>query len=232
MNLTKESDIDLSEAVKLTLRQKLVLLTLLGAMIVMVIGIIKFGFYIDELAALFLIAGLIAGFVGGLKPGQIAEEFLKGCGNLLFAGVMIGLCNAALIVLEDANIMDTIIHALAGLLDGLPPMLSACGMFVVQDLFNILVPSGSGQAAITMPLMAPLADLIGLTRQTSVLAFQLGDAFTNVMAPTGGELLAACAMAKIPWGKWAKWLFPLFLLWWIVAFLSLIVAVQIGYGPF
>ena len=105
-------------------------------------------------------------------------------------------------------------------------------MFLLQDLFNILVPSGSGQAAITMPLMAPLADLIGLTRQTSVLAFQLGDAFTNVMAPTGGELLAACAMAKIPWGKWAKWLFPLFLLWWIVAFLSLIVAVQIGYGPF
>ena len=109
-----------------------------------------------------------------MKPGQIAEEFLKGCGNLLFAGVMIGLCNAALIVLEDANIMDTIIHALAGLLDGLPPTLSACGMFVVQDLFNVLVPSGSGQAAITMPLMAPLADLIGLTRQTSGLAFQLG----------------------------------------------------------
>ena len=228
----KESDIDLTEEVKLTFRQKLVLLTFLGVMIAMVVGIVKFGFYIDELAALFLIAGILAGLFGGLKPGQIAEEFLKGCGNLLFAGVMIGLCNAALIVLEDANIMDTIIHALAGLLDGLPPTLSACGMFVVQDLFNVLVPSGSGQAAITMPLMAPLADLIGLTRQTSVLAFQLGDAFTNVMAPTGGELLAACAMAKIPWGKWAKWLVPLFLLWWVVAFAALIIAVQIGYGPF
>ena len=174
-------------------------------MIAMVVGIVKFGFYIDELAALFLIAGILAGLFGGLKPGQIAEEFLKGCGNLLFAGVMIGLCNAALIVLEDANIMDTIIHALAGLLDGLPPTLSACGMFVVQDLFNVLVPSGSGQ---------------------------LGDAFTYVMAPSGGELLAAFAMAKIPWGKWAKWLVPLFLLWWVVAFAALIIAVQIGYGPF
>lgn len=228
----KESDIDLNKEVILTGRQKLVLLTLLGVMIAMVIGIVKFGFYIDELAAIFLIAAIVAGVVGGLKPGEIADEFLKGCGNLLFAGVMIGLCNAALIILEDACIMDTIIHALANLLKGLPPTLSACGMFVVQDLFNVLVPSGSGQAAITMPLMAPLADLIGVTRQTSVLAFQLGDAFTNVMAPTGGELLAACAMAKIPWGKWAKWLVPLFLIWWVVAFGALIIAVKIGYGPF
>lgn len=228
----KESDIDLNKKVVLTGRQKLVLLTLLGVMIAMVIGIIKYGFYIDELAAIFLIAAIVAGVVGGLKPGEIADEFLKGCGNLLFAGIMIGFCNAALIILEDACIMDTIIYSLANLLKGLPPTLSACGMFVVQDIFNVLVPSGSGQAAITMPLMAPLADLIGVTRQTSVLAFQLGDAFTNVMAPTGGELLAACAIAKIPWGKWAKWLIPLFLLWWVVAFGALIIAVQIGFGPF
>lgn len=228
----KESQIDLDKDVSLSTRQKLVLLTLLGVMAAMVIGIIKFGFYIDELAAVFLIGGLIAGFVGGLKPGEIADEFLKGCENLLFAGIMIGFCNAALIIMEDGNIMDTIIHSLAGLLGNLPPSLSACGMFVIQDIFNILVPSGSGQAAITMPLMAPLGDLIGVTRQTTVMAFQLGDAFTNVMAPTGGELLAACAIAKIPWGKWARWLFPLFLIWWVVAFIVLIVAVQIGLGPF
>lgn len=228
----KETNIDLSEDVSLSTRQKLVLLTLLVVMVAMVVGIIKFGFYIDELAAVFLIGGLIAGFIGGLKPGQIADEFLKGCENLLFAGIMIGFCNAALIIMEDANIMDTIIHALAGLLGNLPPSLSACGMFVIQDIFNVLVPSGSGQAAITMPLMAPLGDLIGVTRQTTVMAFQLGDAFTNVMAPTGGELLAACAIAKIPWGKWARWLFPLFLIWWVVAFIVLIVAVQIGLGPF
>ena len=228
----KESDIDLTEEVKLTFSTETGAADLFR-------GYDSYGSWYSEvwilhrrIGSTILIAGILAGLFGGLKPGQIAEEFLKGCGNLLFAGVMIGLCNAALIVLEDANIMDTIIHALAGLLDGLPPTLSACGMFVVQDLFNVLVPSGSGQAAITMPLMAPLADLIGLTRQTSVLAFQLGDAFTNVMAPTGGELLAACAMAKIPWGKRAKWLVPLFLLWWVVAFAALIIAVQIGYGPF
>ena len=128
--------------------------------------------------------------------------------------------------------MDKMIHFLAGLLSGLPPVLTACGMFVIQDIFNILVPSGSGQAAITMPLMAPLADLIGMTRQTAVLAFQMGDAFTNVLAPTSGEVVAACAMARISFGKWFRWLLPLFGLWWLVAFIFLTIAVKIGYGPF
>ncbi|MEG2071201.1 MAG: TIGR00366 family protein, partial [Bacteroidales bacterium] len=109
---------------------------------------------------------------------------------------------------------------------------SACGMFIIQDIFNILVPSGSGQAAITMPLMAPLADLLGVTRQTAVLAFQMGSSFTDVLAPTSGEVIAACVMAKIPYGKWFKWLLPLFILWWVVAFAFLIIAVKIGYGPF
>ena len=108
----------------------------------------------------------------------------------------------------------------------------ACGMFVVQDIFNVLVPSGSGQAAITMPLMAPLADMLGVTRQTAVLAFQLGDSFTNVLAPTAGEILAALAMVKTPYGKWVKYLLPLFFMWWIVAFIFLTYATQIGYGPF
>lgn len=142
------------------------------------------------------------------------------------------MCNAATIIMQEAHIMDTIIHFLAGLLSGLSPVLTACGMFVIQDIFNILVPSGSGQAAITMPLMAPLADLIGMTRQTAVLAFQMGDAFTNVLAPTSGEVVAACAMARISFGKWFRWLLPLFGLWWLVAFIFLTIAVKIGYGPF
>ena len=96
----------------------------------------------------------------------------------------------------------------------------------------MVVPSGSGQAAITMPIMAPLADLVGITRQTAVLAFQMGDAFTNVLAPTSGEVVAACAMARISFGKWFRWLLPLFGLWWLVAFIFLTIAVKIGYGPF
>lgn len=224
--------LNINEIPDMTGRHKLVLIIFAATIVALVVGVIKFGFYIDELAALFLICGILCGFVGGLKPGEIADAFVKGCGDLLFACIMIGLCNAAIIIMTNASIMDTVIHALANLLNGLPATISACGMFIVQDVFNVLVPSGSGQAAITMPLMAPLADLIGVSRQTAVLAFQMGDAFTNVLAPTGGEIIAACAMAKIPYGKWVKWLLPLFFMWWIVAFVFLIIAVKIGYGPF
>lgn len=216
----------------MTMRHKLVLLVFVISMAVLVYGVLKLGFYIDELAALFVMVGLAAGIAGGLRPGEIADSFLKGCDNMLFACIVIGLCNAVIIITQNANIMDTVIHSLSMTLKGLPPAVSACVMFFVQDLFNVLVPSGSGQAAITMPIMAPLADVIGVTRQTAVLAFQMGDSFTNVLAPTSGEVIAAIAMAKIPYGKWVKWLLPLFCVWCVIACISLIIAVMIGYGPF
>lgn len=217
----------------LTGRQKLVLVVFVLGIAFTVWGIVTQGYYIDELAAIFLAIGIVGGLVGGLKPSEICDHFEKGCANMLFPCIMIGLANAVIVLLHNAYIMDPIIHALSSLLDGLSPTLAACGMFVVQDLFNVLVPSGSGQAAITMPIMAPLADMLGLTRQTAVLAFQLGDAFTNVMAPTGGEILAALAMCGgVSFKKWAKYLLPLFLIWWAVAFIFLIIAVKINYGPF
>ena len=228
----KDVILDTEDIPKLTVRQKLVLVIFILGIAFTVWGIITQGYYIDELAAIFLAVGILGGIVGGLKPSEICDCFEEGCHNMLFPGIMIGLANAAIIILQDANIMDTIIHALSGLLNHLPASLLACGMFVIQDLFNVLVPSGSGQAAITMPLMAPLADMLGITRQTAVLAFQMGDAFTNVMAPTGGEILAALAICKVPFKKWAKFLLPLFIIWWIVAFIFLILATRIGYGPF
>lgn len=232
LKYNSELKIDTEKLPKITTRHKLVLATFGLAIVFLVYAVIKLGFYIDELAALFLIVGLIAGIVGGLKPGAIADAFLDGCNNMLFACVVIGLCNASLVILQNASIMDTIIHSLAGLLKGLPATVSACGMFIVQDIFNLVVPSGSGQAAITMPIMAPLADLIGLTRQTAVLAFQMGDAFTNLITPTSGEIIAAIAMAKIPYSRWLKWFVPLFFMWWVVAFGALIIAVLTNYGPF
>lgn len=227
-----EHIIDLDAVPKMTWRHKLVLIVFIAGIVFTVRGVIVDGYYIDELAAIFLAIGILAGFIGGIKPSDICDEFMKGCNNMLFPCIMIGLANAAIVILKDAGIMDTIIHSLASLLNNLPSTLMACGMFVVQDLFNVLVPSGSGQAAITMPLMAPLADMLGVTRQTAVLAFQLGDSFTNVLAPTGGEILAALAMCKVPYSKWVKYLLPLFAIWWVVAFAFLIYATNIGYGPF
>lgn len=232
--VTAESEaVDTVNVEPLTGRQKLVLTVFLLGIAFTVWGIVTRGYYIDELAAIFLAIGIVGGLVGGLKPGEICDYFEKGCGNMLFPCLMIGLANAVVVLLKEASIMDTVIYGLSSLLNGLPPTAAACGMFVVQDLFNVLVPSGSGQAAITMPIMAPLADMLGLTRQTAVLAFQMGDAFTNVMAPTGGEILAALAMCGgIPFRKWMRYLAPLFFMWWIIAFVFLGIAVRIHYGPF
>ena len=206
--------LDVDSVEPLTGRQKAVLVIFILGIAFTVWGIVSQGYYIDELAAIFLAIGIIGGFVGGLKPSQICDEFEKGCVNMLFPCIMIGLANAVIVLLQDACIMDTIIYALSSVLNNLSSTVAAWGMFVVQDLFNVLVPSGSGQAAITMPIMAPLADMLGLTRQTAVLAFQMGDAFTNVMAPTGGEILAALAMCGgISFKKWMKYLAPLFAIW-------------------
>ena len=224
---------DTSKIDPLTTRQKIVLVVFIAGLAFTVWGIIVKGFYIDELSAIFLAIGILGGIVGGLSPSKICDEFVVGCKDMLFPCIMIGLANAVVVLLQDASIMDPIIHFLTGILQNLSSTAAAWGMFVVQDLFNILVPSGSGQAAITMPIMAPLADMLGLTRQTAVLAFQMGDAFTNVMAPTGGEILAALAMCGgISFRKWMKYLAPLFVVWWIIAFIFLAIAVKIGYGPF
>ena len=208
------------------------LLTFLLTIVCLVIGVTKLGFYIDELAALFLIMGIVAGVIGGLKPAQVADSFVKGCSNMLLPCLMVGLCKATTIIMTDANIMDTIIHALASVLNKVPSTFTAFGMFVVQDIFNIIVPSGSGQAAITMPIMAPLADLVGVTRQTAVLAFQFGDAFTNPITPASGMTMSCLAIAGVPYNKWLKFMLPLLALWWVAAFVFLTYATVTGFGPF
>ena len=229
----KNVALNVDNSIPLTTRQKIVLVIFIGGIAFTVYGIIAKGYYIDELAGIFLAIGIIGGLVGGLRPGEICEHFEKGCVNMLFPCLMVGLANSVIILLEQSNMMDSIIHLLASALNGLSPMLTAFGMFITTDLFNVLIPSGSGKAAIVMPIMVPLADMMDITRQTSVLAFQLGDAFTNVMAPTGGEILAALAMCGgVSFKKWMKYLLPLFIVWWIVAFIFLAIAVQTGYGPF
>lgn len=225
--------LDVEQIEPLTTRQKAVLAIFIGGIAFTVYGIVVNGYYIDELSGIFLAIGIIGGLVGGLRPSEICEHFEKGCVNMLFPCLMVGLANSVIILLEQANLMDSIIHALTGLLSGLPPLIGSFGMFIVTDIFNVLIPSGSGKAAIMMPIMVPMADMLNITRQTSVLAYQLGDAFTNVMSPTGGEILAALAMCGgVSFKKWMKYLLPLFIAWWIVAFVFLTIAVKTQYGPF
>jgi len=194
--------------------------------------VITKGYYMDELSALFIIMGLLAAVIGGIKPNEFAQAFVKGAKGMMYAGLMIGLCRAATTIMSEANVFDTIINAAGNLLDGLNKNVAACGMFIFQDLFNFLVPSGSGQASITMPFMAPLADILGLTRQTATLAYHMGDGLTNCVTPTSGSLMAALAMAKVPWGKWFRFIAPLWAVWVVIACVFMVIAVSIGYGPF
>lgn len=215
-----------------TLSHKLVLLTLVAGLAVLGYGVVKWGFYITELTAMFLIIGIVAGIVGRLDINTIAESFVDGAKELVYGALIIGLATAIMVVMEEGSIMDTIIFSMANLVKGLPPALSGVGMFVVQSIINLFVPSGSGQAAVSMPIMAPMADVVGITRQSAVLAFQFGDGFTNVISPTSGYFMAAIAIGGIKWEKWAKWMLPLFVIWSAVGAILVAVSVGIHYGPF
>lgn len=228
----KFSPKDKDKDIKMTGRHKLVLIVFLLNFVVLILGVKLYDWYIPELAGLFLLAGIIMGIVGGLSPSGIADNFVKGASELIGGALIIGLAQAVLVVFQNGGLLDTMLHYMSDLLQGVPSALTAVAMMFIQMIINFLVPSQSGQAALTMPIMAPLADLVDVTRQTAVLAFQLGDGIAALLFPTNGALIAALAVAGIPWNKWVRWYFPFFVIQVIVSIIILVVAHFINYGPF
>lgn len=221
-----------SEDAEFTTRHKLILLVLTLGMLYIVYGVIQLEFYIPELSATFLFIGILSGLIGKLGVNGVAEAFVEGAKDMVYGALIIGIASAVLVIMESSSILDTVIYNLSLLLEGYSTMLSGIGMFIVQSILEFFVPSGSAQAAVSMPIMAPLADVLGLTRQTSVLAFQLGDSLLNVISPTSGYFMAALAIGGIKWNDWVKWFWPLFIIWNVIGVVFLIIAVLIGYGPF
>jgi uncharacterized ion transporter superfamily protein YfcC len=201
-------------------------------MALMVFGVFKYGWYMEEIATVFLILGVVCGFVAGMGPSAVARSFAAGAKDMAFAALVVGIAKAVLLTLQDGGIIDTVVYYASGMLNGLPKIVAAWGMYIFQLLLNFLIPSGSGQAAATMPIMAPLADTLGITRQTAVLCFHYGDGFTNLVAPTLGSLMGCIAVSKVPFEKYLKWIMPLCLIWIVIGFVSVTAAVMIGYGPF
>ncbi len=227
----KTDIVKLDDTAELTTPQA-VSLSFLGLNFVcIIIGVLKFDFYMNEISAMFIIMGILSGIICGLKPNDICEAFLDGCKGMMLPCLAVAMCKAATILLDNAKVMDTIIYYLAGMLDVFPSSIIAFGMFIIQDCFNLLVPSSSGQAAISMPIMAPLADIVGLTRQTAVFAFTFGDAFTNCVTPASGATMSYLAMANVPYKKWVRFVLPLLAVWWLVAFCFLTYATAINLGP-
>ena len=205
------------------------LVAALGAVIA---GALGWGWGILELSGLFVGVAVAAGAVGRLGVDRTAEAFLAGATGIAGGALVVGLARGVLVILEGAHAIDTVLHALAGAVAGLPAWASVVGIYGVQVLLNYLVPSGSGQAALSIPILAPLADLVGVTRQTSVLAYQLGDGISNVFTPTQGYFMAGLALIGVPWTRWASFMWRLQLLWLAAGLVLLLIAHAFGWGPF
>lgn len=193
----------------LSTQHKVILFLLTSCIGIIVWGVLAKGFWIPQIAAVFLITGILSGFIGRLKADEMADAFIEGAKGMIGAAVMLGFARGIVIIAENASIIDTLLYHLSQLIGNLPSMVAAYIMLPVQMFINFFVGSGSGQAALTMPILAPLGDLIGVSRQLTVLIFQLGDGFSNAMFPTSGILIACLGLAGVPYGKWLKWILPL-----------------------
>ena len=170
--------------------------------------------------------------VYGMMPSEIARHFSKGAAKMMTAAIMIGIATAISSVLSDGKIIDTIVRAIANVLMACPAFIQGPMMFIANVLINVFIPSGSGQAAAVMPLMVPVADLIGMTRQTVVLAFNFGDGLGNYIIPMSSALMANLMAAGVSYGTWMKFMKKVFASWVVLACIAMIVAQMIHYGPF
>lgn len=219
------------EKVKLLNTHKRVLLLFLLGMALLVFGILRYKWYINEIAGLFLALGILSGILGRLSSEELAKSFVNGAKDMINAALIIGCARAILIVAMDGKILDTALYSMAKIISNFHPIISSQLMFICQCIINFFVHSGTAQAALTMPIMAPLGDLVGITRQTTVFAFQLAE-YINPVLPTSGVTMGVLGLVRLPWEKWAKWLLPLLFIWVIFGFLSLIPPVLIRWGPF
>lgn len=227
-----ENKMDLNEHIELKTNHILVFLTLIIGFAFIVYGVYKFEWYINEIAAVFLMMGVISGLISKFSPNQMAKEFVVGARGIVFGALVVGLARGILVVMQQGKILDTIIYQLASILVVLPKSLAAVGMYIVQIIINFFMPSGSGQAAATMPIMIPLADILGITRQTAVMAFQFGDGFSDSIIPTASSLMATLSLAHISYDKWIKYLGKLMLIWLSIGAIFIVIANAISYGPF
>jgi uncharacterized ion transporter superfamily protein YfcC len=185
--------------------------------------------WIVEMAGGFLLIGYSAIFISRMSLADASTAFVNGMREMVIAALVVGFARGIEVVLQEGMILDTLIYYASSLLYHLPKIIAAEGMLVLQSLLNLFIPSGSGQAMVTMPIMAPLADVLSLTRQTAVFAFTCGDGFSNSIIPTSGILMAMLSLAKIPFDKWLRFMLPLFLCLMIFAGIFLAIAVMINY---
>jgi uncharacterized ion transporter superfamily protein YfcC len=207
-----------------------ILALILITLIIIIYGISQWHWYLVELGAAFFALAIAVSIVSKINPNMAAISFGNGATELTTTALLIGFARSIALLLEDGQVLHTIVYHLSIPLQSVGPELASVGMFFFQSILNFFIPSGSGQAFVTMPLMAPVADLTGVSRQIAVLAYQFGDGFTNMIVPTNAVLMGIIGIAGIPYDKWFKFIIPLMLKIWIVGSLALVIAVWIGYS--
>jgi uncharacterized ion transporter superfamily protein YfcC len=210
------------ENASFTVRHVISLCILFGGVIGMILGVTLWDWYINEIGGLFFAMGVLSGIASGQGANVLAKHFITGMKDMTSAAIIVGFTGGIIVILEDGNIMDSILYGMSQVTASMPRLLAADAMYVMQMALNFFIPSGSTKAALTMPIMAPLADLSGLTRQTAVLAYQLGDGFTNMIIPTSGVTIGTLSMAKIPYDRWFRWHWPMQVGFFILSLLLLI----------
>ncbi len=232
LELLENSIEDNQEMPQIEKRHYLVLLIVISIFALLIYGGAKWHWGLNQSSGLFIWMAILGGLAYGFSPSTIAKEFVAGAKGLIFGALIIGIARTISIILGDGQILDTAVYYLGNTLATLPKVLQSIGMFLMQLFINGLVTSGSGQAAVTMPIMLPVADMIGMTRQTAVLAFNFGDGLSNYVLPTSSALMGFLAIANISYENWMKYMGKLFMIWIVTGSILIIIANGMSYGPF
>lgn len=220
---------EMPEDVALTGQRIGVMVLFVGAIVLFVYGVAQWDWYFHELMAVFIGLGIASAIVSLLNPNLVATKFCEGAAEMTTTALLIGVASTIEVVLKDGQVIDTIIQGIAAAIDGAGPFFASLGMLVVQSVANLFIPSGSGQAYVTMPIMAPLAELCEVSPQTAVLAYQVGDGFMNMVVPTNALLMGMLALGRVPYGRWLKFILPLMIQLYLLAAGAMLVAQLIGF---
>ncbi|WP_097149586.1 YfcC family protein [Ureibacillus acetophenoni] len=208
----RDNALELNPDFKLKLNHYLILLTFMSGIGLLIWGVITKHWYLEQMAALFLAMGILSGIFAGFSSSRIAEEFVEGAKSVTLGALIVGIAMAITVALREGQIIDSLINGIASIIMILPDFLKVISIYLFQNVINFFINSGSGQATVTMPIMVPLGELVGITRQTTVLSFHLGDGFTNLIYPTASTLMAYLATAGIGYDKWVRFIWPLVLI--------------------
>lgn len=212
---------------KFTLIHKISCLLFVFTIVMLLVGTIKFGWYIDEIATLFIIMTLVTGFISRFSASEISEFFIEASKEMMYGALLVGISYSIPLIMENANIIDTIVYWIASLLQNFQGMMSAMGMLFAQNVINFFIPSGAGQALVTVPILAPVGEMVGISRQVTVLAYQFGDGFSNIFWPT--SVFMMCGIMRLPIDRWYKFVTPLFGLLFFASIILLGASILIGY---